>query len=360
MTPRADSPPSKRIKLNASSSPPLDAARTVDDPDIPHDLDDSDVEQCSICLQPLADRTIIPKCSHEFCFECLLVWTEQSRKCPLCTQTIGDYLIHHVRSKYDYQKHYLTPLRSSSRLSEGVRAQTVARRRAQTRREQEWGRRRWREQEEADELERAIEHRRWVYRHKLYAKHVASNPYTRYKPFPTPAQFAASPDHISRATIFLRRELRVWPGLDVEFLTTFTISLMKSLDIRSEPAVRLLAEFLDMDNGGSRVNAEHFAHELYSFMRSPYRELPLYDRAVQVLRYTGGCSPAGSAGSTKAMASTGYVSLPFTIPFRGSTASSGTIRFARVLCVFSSTVATKISSTTTTSSQSTPTFYRAK
>lgn len=35
---------------------------------------------------------------------------------------------------------------------------------------------------------------------------------------------------------------------------------MKSLDVRSEPAVRLLAEFLDMDSGGDRVNAEHFAH----------------------------------------------------------------------------------------------------
>ena len=35
---------------------------------------------------------------------------------------------------------------------------------------------------------------------------------------------------------------------------------MKSLDIRSEPAVKLLAEFLDMDSGGRRANAEHFAH----------------------------------------------------------------------------------------------------
>lgn len=46
----------------------------------------------------------------------------------------------------------------------------------------------------------------------------------------------------------------------MQFLTTFTLSLMKSLDIRSEPAVRLLAEFLDMDSGGTRANAEHFAH----------------------------------------------------------------------------------------------------
>ena len=34
-----------------------------------------DEEHCSICLQPLSDRTIVPACSHEFCFECLLVWT---------------------------------------------------------------------------------------------------------------------------------------------------------------------------------------------------------------------------------------------------------------------------------------------
>ncbi|KAF9810710.1 hypothetical protein IEO21_06844 [Rhodonia placenta] len=67
----------------------------------------------------------------------------------------------------------------------------------------------------------------------------------------------------------------------MQFLTTFTVSLMKSLDIRSEPAVRLLAEFLDMDSGGTRVNAEHFAHELYSYLRSPYRDLTVYDGVVQ-------------------------------------------------------------------------------
>ena len=49
-----------------------------------------------------------------------------------------------------------------------------------------------------------------------------------------------------------------------QFLTSFIISIMKSIDIRSESAVKLLAEFLDMDatyiEGGRHVNAEHFAH----------------------------------------------------------------------------------------------------
>ncbi|EIN06523.1 hypothetical protein PUNSTDRAFT_53962 [Punctularia strigosozonata HHB-11173 SS5] len=73
--------------------------------------------------------------------------------------------------------------------------------------------------------------------------------------------------------------------MDVEFLTTFILSLMKSIDIRSESAVKLLAEFLDMDTpyvvGARHTNAEHFAHELYSYIRSPYRDLYVYDDVVQ-------------------------------------------------------------------------------
>lgn len=67
------SPSPKRIKLEASSPSSLE-------PELRDDLDidvvkDPEVEQCSICLQPMVDRALIPSCSHEFCFECLLVWT---------------------------------------------------------------------------------------------------------------------------------------------------------------------------------------------------------------------------------------------------------------------------------------------
>ncbi|KAN0111875.1 hypothetical protein V8E52_008081, partial [Russula decolorans] len=244
-----------------------------------------DEDHCTICLQTIVDRALIPECSHEFCFECLMIWSEQSRRCPLCSQTIGDYLIHHIRSTYDYQKHFLPPLRTSPRLLsriDGARIAPVAHRR----RERVWGRRDRSAQDEADALQRAVSRRRWIYRHKLYAKHVASNKYTRYRPYPTPSQFAASQDLVSRMTIFLRRELLVWPNADVEFLVTFVISLMKSIDIRTESAVKLLAEFLDMDTqyvaGERHVNAEHFAHEIYCYLRSPYRDLGMYDSVVQV------------------------------------------------------------------------------
>ncbi|KAI9435112.1 hypothetical protein H4582DRAFT_2080032 [Lactarius indigo] len=207
-----------------------------------------DEEQCTICLQPIVDCTVVPTCSHEFCFECLTVWSGQSRRCPLCSQNIGDYLIHRIRSTYDYQKHFLPPLHAAERA---------------------WGPRDRAAQDEADALERAVSRRRWIYQHNLYAKHVASNKYTRYRPYPTPAQFTASQDLISRMT----------------FLVTFVISLMKAIDIRSESAIKLLAEFLDMDKsyipGERYVNAEHFAHEIYCYLRSPYRDLSVYDSVVQ-------------------------------------------------------------------------------
>ncbi|KAF5368010.1 hypothetical protein D9758_004375 [Tetrapyrgos nigripes] len=281
---RSPSPPAKRPKLEAAEDDPEKLEKEKDaSEEIPEDLEENN---CSICLQPMRDRTLLPVCSHEFCFECLLIWSEKSRRCPLCTQNMGEHVIHHIRGRYDYQKHYLPPLRSKSPQMlpmARTRAPTIHRRIPREIRER--SRRERREREEADRLDRAIERRKWIYRHDLYAKHVPSNSYTRYRPCPTPGQFSSSQDLISRATSFLRRELRVWPDLDVEFLTTFTISLMKSIDIRSESAVKLLAEFLDIDEpyveGRRHRNAEHFAHEVYSYLRSPFKDLFVYDTIIQ-------------------------------------------------------------------------------
>ncbi|ESK87546.1 ring finger domain protein [Moniliophthora roreri MCA 2997] len=276
------SPSPKRIRLDSGSPEPVEKEKPAEE--VPEDLDE---DHCSICLQAHIDRTVIPTCSHEFCFDCLMIWAEQSRRCPLCSQTIGDHVIHNIRSRYDYQKRYLTPLRSSPpMLPLRSRPPVTARNRRRIPREvRERSRREREKREEADRFDRAVAKRKWVYKHGLYAKHIASNGYTRYRPYPIPAQFAASQELISRTTSFLRRELLVWPNLDIEFLTTFIISLMKAIDIRSESAVKLLAEFLDMDTpyveGRRHVNAEHFAHEVYSYVRSPYRDLFTYDDVVQ-------------------------------------------------------------------------------
>ena len=59
----------------SSSEDEADAYKPMPPPHETITEDESEEEHCSICLQPLSDRTIIPACSHEFCFECLLVWT---------------------------------------------------------------------------------------------------------------------------------------------------------------------------------------------------------------------------------------------------------------------------------------------
>ncbi|KAJ7908857.1 hypothetical protein B0H13DRAFT_2495295 [Mycena leptocephala] len=270
---RSRSPPPKRVKRESPPTPTVNfsvKSEAPDEPQLePQELEEEeDEDRCSICLQEVVDRTVVPGCAHEFCFDCLLVWAGQSRRCPLCSQGIGAFLIHKIRSRYDYQKHYLNPLPTSPvPLPLLPRRQTAPLDAANA------------------TLERSVAKRRWIYEHDLYAKHVASNAYTRYRPYPTPAQFTASPELISRTTMFLRRELQVWVNLDVEFLTTFIISIMKAIDIRSESAVKLLSEFLDLDapyiEGGRHVNAEHFAHEVYSYVRSPYKDLFVYDSVVQ-------------------------------------------------------------------------------
>jgi hypothetical protein len=98
--------------------------------------------------------------------------TEQSRRCPLCSQAIGLYIIHSIRSRYDFRKHYLTPLRTSpepmqepARLAQeaGIRRRRAARVRDRDIRMRE-------EREESDKLERSIAKRRWLYQQHLYAK----------------------------------------------------------------------------------------------------------------------------------------------------------------------------------------------
>ncbi|ORX36267.1 hypothetical protein BD324DRAFT_581063 [Kockovaella imperatae] len=238
--------------------------------------EDANSERCVICLMALRDRTIVGVCGHEFCFECIGVWANQSRRCPLCSTDMSAFLLHDLDSSTP-TKFYLPPLPQkkvpSLSLPGPSRRPILPEERLRMQAEKQ----------ELDELDLQVERRKEIYEHELYVKHIASNPTTRFRPNPTPRQIADNPELTQKATAFLRRELRVWSLVDVEFLTTHILSLLKAIDIRSEPAVRLLSEILDTPNGPRYPHgAEHFAHEIYSFLRSPFKELYKYDEAVQV------------------------------------------------------------------------------
>lgn len=69
----SSSPPPKRIR-HESTSP---KAEIDDDFDLGPEIE-VDEDHCTICLQPVADRAVIPACSHEFCFECLMIWSRKN------------------------------------------------------------------------------------------------------------------------------------------------------------------------------------------------------------------------------------------------------------------------------------------
>jgi len=58
-----------------------------DDPVLELDAE-VDEDHCTICLQAIVDRALIPECSHEFCFECLMIWSgKKVIESAACTQS---------------------------------------------------------------------------------------------------------------------------------------------------------------------------------------------------------------------------------------------------------------------------------
>jgi hypothetical protein len=107
------------------------------------------------------------------------------------------------------------------------------------------------------------------------------------------------PELVSRARIWLRRELRVFEFLNAdgdsphdhdpvrrrracnaEFLLEYTVAILKMMDIQGSAgqAEDIIQEFL------GRENTRLFLHELKAWLRSPYGSLSAWDR----VQYDGG------------------------------------------------------------------------
>ncbi|GAA5916046.1 uncharacterized protein JCM6883_001982 [Sporobolomyces salmoneus] len=242
-------------------------------------------ELCAICLAPIDNKTVIYPCHHgQFCWNCIRAWTDQSRKCPLCLGPI-EHLIHNIRSTKDYSTYHLLPLHTlqSSGSSTSITPSSSRPRRplstsASLPRHALYGRQAIQTLDSPTPRERleeiALERRKYIYREGLYAKHVASNRYTGFKPF-SPQTFSLNSELKAKVIKFIRRELQVFPAVDISFLTTYLISIASQLDLRSPAALRLVSDFL------SESDAQHLVHEIVTFARSPFTSLEGYDRFIQ-------------------------------------------------------------------------------
>ncbi|BEI84644.1 hypothetical protein CcaverHIS002_0500450 [Cutaneotrichosporon cavernicola] len=123
----------------------------------------------------------------------------------------------------------------------------------------------------------AVDRRRQVYANNEWARHVAANEWTGYRASLTPRDLQSGAER-ARALTFLERELRVWaPPHDVPHLARRLVKLFSAVDVRSSAAVRLLEPLV----GDTYPHAaEHLAHELAAFLRSPF-PLEVWDDVVQ-------------------------------------------------------------------------------
>ncbi|KAF6767637.1 Zinc finger, RING/FYVE/PHD-type [Kalmanozyma brasiliensis GHG001] len=276
----------RALDIDAVPSTTCDADVATFDNSQDAELEEDDATWCLICHStPIVDRTVLPRCLHsQFCFQCILRWLSIKRRCPLCQTDIGDHIIHSIRLDDDYVRYHLPPapssaLPSSADVPRPDRSTLVRRvQRARVVRTSHTN----------------LAFRAQIYRHALFARHVGSNRHTRYRPCPSPMQIRA--DTIAggplarRITTFLRRDLSLWPHLDVEFLTKYTLSLLQVFEVSDDQTVRLVGEFL------GEGTARHVLHELECFLRSGKDELRWYDESA-LLQY--GRSNGGARGRSE-------------------------------------------------------------
>ncbi|XP_050315973.1 E3 ubiquitin-protein ligase Topors-like isoform X2 [Anthonomus grandis grandis] len=66
---------------------------------------------CAICLGNCMDKCFSDSCIHQFCFQCLVQWSKVKAECPLCKQPFKS-IIHNVISNEEYDTHVVEPPRN--------------------------------------------------------------------------------------------------------------------------------------------------------------------------------------------------------------------------------------------------------
>jgi hypothetical protein len=261
------------------------------------DVPSPTVDCCVICLDTVSEPCAALPCAHaHFDLLCLLSWVQERATCPLCNAPICKI---GYKDKAGNGHNY--PVETApGTTSERPELDSVQRRRRRRRSPESL--------RGADGLltrpASDIERRRHVYRHQLYSLHVGSNRVSQYRLPPTPNDFKSSPHLVSRARLWIRRELQVFAFLsdtseesggtqqgsssqqpqaqsrkrdNAEFLLEYIVAIVKTVDIQDSAgqAEDMLSGFLGRDN------ARLFLHELRNWLRSPCQSLAVWDREVQ-------------------------------------------------------------------------------
>ncbi|TKY72132.1 E3 ubiquitin-protein ligase RHF1A [Spatholobus suberectus] len=75
----------------SSSSSILSHIPPISAPSSSAPFDDSSEDSCSICLEPFTihDPSTVTCCKHEYHLHCILEWSQRSKECPICWQSLA-------------------------------------------------------------------------------------------------------------------------------------------------------------------------------------------------------------------------------------------------------------------------------
>ena len=247
-------------------------------------------ESCVICLGHLVEPCEAQPCRHRnFDFLCLTTWVQHRAACPICNSDIRQVRYELSEDGKEAKVYTVPPSEHRSQTQRRSSASVTRLARARLREDE------------------AVRRRRLVYRHNLFSLHIGSNrrqpAASRYEEL-SPQRFATEPELLSRARMWLRRELRVFRFIQqddedtdaphdnesnranrrrrvkADYLVEYIVAILRTMDTQGSAgqAENMIQEFI------GRQNTQILLHELRAWLRSPYRSLHEWDRAVQYSR----------------------------------------------------------------------------
>ncbi|GJQ66677.1 hypothetical protein Trydic_g4641 [Trypoxylus dichotomus] len=256
---------------------------------------------CAICLGTCTNKCFSDSCMHQFCFTCLLEWSKVKPECPLCKQPFTS-IIHNVKSNNEYDEHIVEPIvhtredilndeylylpttaqpsrhfQFRTTFTVDPRGELAIQQMLLTHRltnsayspNYNYNYRNFRHRHRRDMS--STNFRRMVYARNMWV--TAPPDITgRYRDI-SPHFYRDNPAAINRLVPWLNRELNALleeNTQQVMLLVDIILGHLNRHHIRGYFFKNLLREYLE-------GKTEHFIHEFYNFMKSPY-DMVGYDR----------------------------------------------------------------------------------
>ncbi|KAL3287932.1 hypothetical protein HHI36_002388 [Cryptolaemus montrouzieri] len=250
---------------------------------------------CAICLGSCSNKCFSDTCMHQFCFKCLLQWSKIKAECPLCKQPFKS-IIHNVKSNEEYEEHIVEEPRpihiidneqylylpqsppNPSRHQHRFHFRTTftvnthgenAIQQMLLRSWPQYNRRTRRD------ISTTTSFRRSIYNNNFWASSpVNVSVDGRFREV-TPEYFQVNPASRTRLAPWLNRELNALLHENTQDVMQLVDTIMDYL-LRYHICSRSFRNLLQTYLGDA---TDHFVHEFYNFMRSPF-DMIGYDRNV--------------------------------------------------------------------------------